>query len=120
MSKICLIRQPAGIGDIFYTQKIAKSYISQGYTVVWPVISEFEFIKDYIKVDGLIFVNENADFPNRHIYIGGGSQPTTIDETVYLPIQNFDRHYPNISVMKAKYEMMDMDSSDWVIRSTSL
>jgi hypothetical protein len=114
MSKICLIRQPAGIGDIFYTQKIAKSYISQGYTVVWPVISEFEFIKDYIKIDGLIFVNENADFPNRHIYIGGGSQPTTIDETVYLPIQNFDRHYPNISVMQAKYEMMNMDSSDWV------
>lgn len=114
MSKICLIRQPAGIGDIFYTQKIAKSYISQGYTVIWPVISEFEFIKDYVKTDNLIFVNENADFPNRNIYIGGGSQPTTIDETVYLPIQNFDRHYPNISVMKAKYEMMGMDSSDWV------
>jgi hypothetical protein len=114
MSKICLIRQPAGIGDIFFTQKIAKSYISQGYTVIWPVISQFEFIKDYIKVDGLIFVNENADFLNRHIYMGGGSQPTTIDETVYLPIQNFDRHFPNDSVMHAKYKMMDMDSSDWV------
>ena len=114
MSKICLIRQPAGIGDIFFTQKIAKSYISQGYTVIWPVISQFEFIKNYIKIDGLIFVNENADFPHRNIYLGGGSQPTTMDGTVYLPIQNFDRDFPNDSVMHAKYKMMDMDSSDWV------
>jgi hypothetical protein len=114
MSKICLIRQPAGIGDIFFTQKIAKDFISKGYTVVWPVISQFEFIKDYIKVDGIIFVNENADFPNRNIYMEGYSQPMTIGDTVYLPIQHFDRHFPNDSVMHAKYKMMNMDSSDWV------
>lgn len=114
MSKICLIRQPAGIGDIFFTQKIAKSYTSQGYTVIWPVISQFEFIKDYIKVDGLIFVNENADFPHRNIYQEGYSQPMKMDDLVYLPIQHFDRHFPNVSVMQAKYKMMDMDSSDWL------
>ena len=68
MSKICLIRQPAGIGDIFFTQKIAKDYISRGYTVIWPVISQFEFIKDYIKVNNLMFVNENSDFPHKNIY----------------------------------------------------
>ena len=50
MSKICLIRQPAGIGDIFFTQKIVKDYISKGYTVIWPVIEQFEFIKDYVKI----------------------------------------------------------------------
>lgn len=114
MSKICLIRQPAGIGDIFFTQKIAKSFISQGYTVVWPVIPQFEFIKDYIKVDNLIFVNENADFPNRNIYREGYSQPMRMDDLVYLPIQHFDRHFPNVSVMQAKYKMMNMDSSDWL------
>jgi hypothetical protein len=46
MSKICLIRQPAGIGDIFFTQKIAKDLISKGYEVWWPVIQQFEFIKN--------------------------------------------------------------------------
>ena len=65
MSKICLIRQPAGIGDIFFTQKIAKDYISKGYLVIWPVIEQFEFIKDYIKIDGLTFVNENFNFPHK-------------------------------------------------------
>ena len=68
MSKICLIRQPAGIGDIFFTQKIAKDLISKGYEVWWPVIQQFEFIKDYIKVDGLKFVTENENFPHKNIY----------------------------------------------------
>ena len=71
MSKICLIRQPAGIGDIFFTQKIAKDLISKGYEVWWPVIQQFEFIKNYIKVDGLKFVTENENFPHKNIYLEG-------------------------------------------------
>lgn len=114
MSKICLIRQPAGIGDIFFTQKIAKDYISRGYTVIWPVISQFEFIKDYIKVDNLMFVNENSDFPHKNIYHEGYSKPTVINvNDVYLPIQHFDRHH-NGSVMHAKYKLVDMDFGDWL------
>jgi hypothetical protein len=114
MSKICLIRQPAGIGDIFFTQKIAKDYISKGYLVVWPVISQFEFIKDYIKVDNLMFVNENSDFPHKNIYQEGYSKPTVINiNDVYLPIQHFDRHH-NGSVMHAKYKLLNMDFEDWL------
>jgi hypothetical protein len=114
MSKICLIRQPAGIGDIFFTQKIAKDYISKGYLVVWPVIPQFEFIKDYIKVDNLMFVNENSDFPHKNIYQEGYSKPTVINvNDVYLPIQHFDRHH-NGSVMHAKYKLLDMDFGDWL------
>jgi hypothetical protein len=115
MSKICLIRQPAGIGDIFFTQKIVNHLISQGYEVLWPVIEQFEFIKDYIKIDGLTFVNENTNFPHKNIYHEGYSKPTQISENLlYLPIQHFDRHYPNISVMHAKYEMLGMNYSDWL------
>lgn len=115
MSKICLIRQPAGIGDIFFTQKIAKDFISKGYEVVWPVIHEFKFIKDYIKINGLTFVTENENFPNKNIYQEGYIKPTQIsDDLIYLPIQHFDRNFPDISVMQAKYKMMDMDSSDWL------
>lgn len=114
MSKICLIRQPAGIGDIFFTQKIAKDYLIKGYTVIWPVISQFEFIKDYIKINGLTFVNENIDFPYKNIYNEGHSKPMLINwYDVYLPIQHFDRHY-NGPVMHAKYKLLDMDFSDWV------
>ena len=115
MSKICLIRQPAGIGDIFFTQKIAKDLISKGYEVWWPVIQQFEFIKNYIKVDGLKFVTENENFPHKNIYLEGYSEPVQIaDDSIYLPIQHFDRHFPDISVMQAKYKMVSMDSSDWL------
>ena len=113
MSKICLIRQPAGIGDIFFTQKIAKDLISKGYEVWWPVIQQFEFIKNYIKVDGLKFVTENENFPHKNIYLEGHSKPIQIaDDSIYLPIQHFDRHFPDISVMQAKYKMVNTDSSD--------
>ena len=115
MSKICLIRQPAGIGDIFFTQKIAKDLISKGYEVWWPVIQQFEFIKNYIKVDGLKFVTENENFPHKNIYLEGHSKPLQIaDDSIYLPIQHFDRHFPDISVMQAKYKMVNTDSSDWL------
>jgi hypothetical protein len=115
MSKICLVRQPAGIGDIFFTQKIAKHFISEGYEILWPVIEQFEFIKDYIKIDGLTFVNENDDFPHKNIYREGYSKPTFISEDLlYLPIQHFDRNYPNLSVMHAKYKMVGIEYSDWL------
>lgn len=114
MSKICLIRQPAGIGDIFFTQKIVNHLISQGYEVLWPVIEQFEFIKDYIKIDGLTFVNENTSFPHKNIYHEGYSKPTQISENLlYLPIQHFDRHY-NGPIMHAKYKLLELDFEDWM------
>ena len=94
MNKICLIRQPAGIGDIFFIQKIAKTYINQGYEVWLPVIPQFEFIKDYIKVPNLHFVNETQDFPYKNWFNSGESTPIKVSENlIYLPIQHFDRHY---------------------------
>ncbi|WP_411028743.1 hypothetical protein, partial [Salmonella sp. s59944] len=88
------IRQPAGIGDIFFTQKIAKYYISNGYNVIWPVIPQFNFIKDYIKIENLTFIDEREDFLYKNIYSQGYSRPFNINENdIYLPIQHFDRHY---------------------------
>ena len=53
-----IIFQPAGIGDIFYCLKIAY-YISffdkNVKTIEWPVIDEFSYIKDYIKIPKLKF-----------------------------------------------------------------
>jgi hypothetical protein len=115
MSKICLIQQPAGIGDIFFIQKIAKKFINEGYDVWIPVIREFEFIKDYIKVPHLHFVAEYENFPYKNLYGGGSSAVYKMEnEDLFLPIQNFDRNFPGMSVMVAKYKMLGMDHSDWV------
>jgi len=46
--KICLINQPAGIGDIFFLQYVARKYLSMGYKVIWPLQERLLWIKDHI------------------------------------------------------------------------
>ena len=36
MKKTCLIRCPAGLGDILFVQKIGRKLIDKGYEVYWP------------------------------------------------------------------------------------
>ena len=35
--KPCLIKQPAGIGDVFFCQKIARIMMQHGYKIIWPL-----------------------------------------------------------------------------------
>ena len=51
MSKICLINQPSGLGDIFFSQKIAQKWLDAGYEVVWPV--EDHYYAQYDKMEFL-------------------------------------------------------------------
>ncbi len=47
--KVCIIKQPAGIGDIFFCQKIAQSVLADTdcVKVIWPVSSIYSYLKDY-------------------------------------------------------------------------
>jgi len=107
MKKV-LIKQPAGLGDIFFSQKIAKFYMDKGYEIIWPVNENFIWLNDYMNK---IFVNENTDFQYKQYY--GGVQPLETDELIFIPLQYADRHYPGDKIMASKYKMMDMDYSDW-------
>jgi len=88
------INQPAGIGDILFCLKIARTYISQGYTVYWPVIPQYSWIKDYLEIEGLKW-EDNKDC-----------------QTV-LDLQSAGRVFPEITTMDAKYKMAKMDYRDW-------
>ena len=35
--KPCIIKQPAGIGDVFFLQKIAHVYRDYGCEIIWPL-----------------------------------------------------------------------------------
>lgn len=37
MSKLMLVEQPFGFGDIVYTQSLIHDFINEGYEVIWPV-----------------------------------------------------------------------------------
>ena len=106
--KQVLIKQPAGLGDIFFTQKIVKSFIDKGHEVIWPVNENFMWLNDYMDN---IFVNENTEFPHKNYY--GGRQPIETEDLIFIPLQEADRHYPDVKIMASKYRMMGMDYSDW-------
>ena len=101
------IRQPAGIGDIFYCLKIACLLLQKGNKVVWPVIKEFSYIGDYIKYPNLSFpIHPNPADGNAEIY----------NVKPIIPLQHADYLIPELreDVMKAKYELVKQDSADWL------
>lgn len=66
--KNCLIYHHCCLGDLIYTSSIAKHLIDQGYTVYWPSLSQPDLLKEYIKMDGLIWCHEDGNYPMAEYY----------------------------------------------------
>ena len=87
--KTCLIIQPAGLGDIFFCQKIATHYSKNlGFKVIWPVYEHFLYIKDYIKNDvEFIKHNSNINYNSFNFVLklemAGRLLPGTVQEVKY-------------------------------------
>ena len=109
MSKICLIRQPAGLGDIFFLQKVGHVFKSKGYDVIWPVIPQFTWISEYIK--DFKFPSINEEFPYKHLY--NTTHVIENDELLFLPIQDADRMFRD-KIMACKYRLVGLEYNDWV------
>lgn len=84
MEKICLIYQPCGIGDIFYSIGIARYYQKLGYRIIWPVIKELVYLKEYIF--GIEFYSEDENFPKKEYYISSSSEIIQTENFIFLPI----------------------------------
>jgi hypothetical protein len=108
--KVCLIRQPAGLGDIFFLQKVATHLIENEYHVVWPIADHYSWVIDYIKRDGVEYVKESDDFPYKKYY--HHELPILSEKFTFLPFQSSDRIL-NTSPMKAKYPLVYMSSTGW-------
>lgn len=122
MNKICLIYQPCGFGDILFAQKIAKHYIDKGYQIVWPVIEEYDFLKDYIPEihwvsweDKKNFLThndklpDNIQFPKKEFYDPYLDHIFT-DEFIYI---NGFKPIGNNRVMAFKYDNIGMSYYNW-------
>jgi len=110
MKKFCLIRQPAGLGDIISCQKIACKIIEKyNYPVIWPVIEQYKDIGNYINT-GVWFPSVNDDFPGKHVY--HARNVIDNDEILYLPIQDADAILNDL-ILKSKYKLVGLNYSDW-------
>jgi hypothetical protein len=100
MIKTATIHQNAGLGDIFFCQKIAETFIYNGYEVYWPVKSTIDWVGDYlVNTSKIHYINENNFTPLNNTYniVLDGAQNITKD-----------------LIMPSKYQILDIDWSDWV------
>jgi len=110
MDKICLIHQSCGIGDIFYSIGIARHYQKLGYKIIWPVIKELLFLKDYIP--DIDFCLEDGEFEKKEYYIDSKSNFIYTDNFVYLPIYKSTEIVKDLT-MPSKYKASNIFTNTW-------
>lgn len=114
MTKQCLIRQPAGLGDIFFCQKIAKKIVEKyDIDVIWPVIPEFEWVSDYLIGDRISYVSLNSDYKGKALYNTPCNVIVDNDSLLYIPLQHADQHPYDDSIMVSKYKSVSLSHIDW-------
>ena len=109
---VCVINQPAGLGDILWIQPIVDHMIDCGYEVVYPVIDlYYEMVSRCIRKDGLRWVQETGEYPMKDCF--SSISPTKRGEDLYLPTKYADRHLPSCPVMISKYYMVNIPVTNW-------
>jgi hypothetical protein len=106
--KTCFIKQPAGLGDILFCQKIAAKIKEKGYQIVWPVANIYSYLNEYIT--GINF----DDISNYGWFNECGTNIIKLqNDDIYVPLQDGDKHFLNESLMLSKYKFVNVDYSDW-------
>jgi hypothetical protein len=108
--KPCLIKQPAGIGDVFFCQKIARLMMMKGYDVVWPLKPDIQWIQKYIK--DIWFPMTTDDFPMKDIYEHGAGAVVE-EQAAFISMATADMTHNDGKIMSSKYSMLGLDYSDW-------
>lgn len=112
-NKICLINQPAGLGDILFCQKIASHIIDLGYKIIWPVVNQYHYISEYIQNPNIIFCQIEENFPGKDIFLQNGLEFIQTDNFLYLPLNNADRVLSSKSMLYAKYDYCQLSPDNW-------
>lgn len=111
-----LIKQPAGIGDIFFCQKIAQKLHDVGYNVVWPIIPEFMWLADYL-ITNATFCSNASEFEDKELYRACNAHTYNFsadEQSVVINLQDADQLFPNSSVMTSKYKAVQLNYHNWL------
>jgi len=115
MNRIGIIKQPAGLGDIFFSQKIAKTILQKNIVnqIIWPVIKEYAYISDYLINEKIEYISQESNFPYKHIYITKTKEIIKNENLLFLPLQSADSVIKDLPILQAKYKFCKMDYHDW-------
>jgi hypothetical protein len=108
--KTAIMKQPAGIGDILFCQKIA-TMLQQKYDVVWPIIPQYLGIKPYLP--HINFVDINSSFAHRDFYFSC-PKGQIIENDNCVIIGTDGTLIEDSGVMVSKYKLVGLDHTDWV------
>jgi hypothetical protein len=106
--KIALIKQPIGLGDVFYLQKFASILKDNGYKVIWPLRDDVFWISDYVK--GISFCKLSDNFPGKEYYYSG---EFVIEKDNFLFLSPDGFQLPGKRIMESKYLLINSSDIDW-------
>ena len=111
--KPCIIKQPAGVGDVFFLQKIAHVYRQKGHEIIWPLRDDIVWIADYIPDITWCKLSEWLQGPYGKLFNYGGFAET--DEFIYIDASTADRTFNTdpTRIMSAKFGLAGLDHTDW-------
>lgn len=105
--KTIIVNQFRGLGDILFTVPLMREYIKKGYRVIWPVAPEYASIAKHFP--------EFTILPDYLVNIDYNSKGYDHKGVEVLPLRFSDSitKTPYALVMRAKYDMMNMDYRMW-------
>ena len=110
MKKICIIRQPAGLGDILFCQKIGiKIREKFNIPVIWPVIKEYTYLNNYL-ANNIWFPCIEDNFPYKNIF--NTKEVIDNENLLFVPLQDADQILSN-KILECKYAIIDLKYNDW-------
>lgn len=114
MDKICYIKQPAGLGDILFCQKIAYRAIHDFgcKKVIWPISHVYSYLPEYVSN-----IDKNVILTNEQISLNFPNQLINNEEILYIPLQSCDNlvsHHDSRANGHIKYKFFfDTVWDDW-------
>ena len=111
--KPCIIKQPAGVGDVFFLQKIAHTYRQKGHEIIWPLRDDIVWIAEYIPDITWCKLSEWLQGPYGKLFNYGGFAET--EEFIYIDASTADRTFNTdpTRIMSAKFGLAGLDHKDW-------
>tara|TARA_R110001592_G_scaffold2663_2_gene15303 strand:- start:11360 stop:12133 length:774 start_codon:yes stop_codon:yes gene_type:complete len=111
MSKVALIRQPAGLGDIFWLQPLVDHIASRGFTVIYPLCDHYyDMFSSSIVTNNSNFVRE-SDLDGKLLDTYSQTDHIIEDDFEYYPFdcitdptaKGFRDEYSSFSALERKY-----------------
>lgn len=106
--KTALIKQPIGLGDVFYLQKFAYIIKAMGYQIVWPLRDDIMWLKDYM--NEINFCPLSSDFIKKDIYY---QDHFFFEEENFLFLSPDGFRSPGKRIMESKYALINSSDCDW-------